>query len=338
MLSRLRHQQRNEKPNNRVLLTDHPWPGATVEQEILEAAGLELVIGPPTAGSAAEIERLVQETDPAAILTCWAPISATAISAPSNLRIVTRLGTGLDNVAVEQATARGAWVTNVPDYCTEEVADHAVALVLAHFRRVPHLHRAVRERGWHSPDVSLRRISSLCVGLIGFGRIGEATARRFRGFGCRILACSRSGRELAGLAKAASLPVLLAEADVIILQLPLTPDTANMVDIEFLKSCRRRPLLVNVGRGGLVDNDALEQALDAGWIAAAALDVIAGEPDPPAALLRHDNIVVTPHVAYLSQESLGELRRRACEDIVHVMAGRRPIEACNALALFRKCE
>lgn len=315
--------------SNRVLLTDFPWGEVTVERKILEEAGLELIVGSANAASEGDIEALVRTADPAAILTCWAPVSARAIAAPTMLCIVARLGIGLDNIAVEHATERGAWVTNVPDYCVGEVADHAVALVLAHFRGVVQLDRAVRRVGWHNPSVALRRISTLCIGLIGFGRIGQATAIRLGAFGCRVIAHSRSNRALPGVVEAASLQTLKEEADAIILQLPLTPETANLVDEKFLRACRRTPLIVNVGRGGLIDNTALVRALDAGWIAGAALDVIAGEPNPPAALLCREDVIVTPHVAYLSKESLGELRRRACEDVVRAMAGQRPLEVRN---------
>lgn len=315
--------------SNRVLLTDFPWGEVTVERKILDEAGLELTVGSATAGSEGEIEALVRTADPAAILTCWAPVSARAIAAPTMLRIVARLGIGLDNIAVDHATARGAWVTNVPDYCVEEVATHAVALVLGHFRGVVQLDRAVRRVGWHNPSTSLRRISNLCIGLVGFGRIGQATAIKLRAFGCRVIAGSRSNRALAGVAEAVDLPTLMAQADAIILQLPLTPETANLVNEDFLRGCRRKPLIVNVGRGGLIDNEALIRALDAGWIAGAALDVIAGEPNPPAALLDREDVIVTPHVAYLSKESLVELRRRACEDVVRAMAGQRPLAARN---------
>lgn len=319
----------------RVLLTDHPWPDTTLERDLLARAGLQLVCGPATAAEPQEITRLAAETDPVAILTCWAPVPAAAIVAPSDLRIVARLGVGLDNIDVAAATARGAWVSNVPDYCVEEVADHAVALMLGQFRGVVRLDREVRRDGWRNPIIRLRRISSLCVGLIGFGRIGQATAVRLRSFGCRLLAHSRSNRDAGGLAVPVPLSVIQAEADVIVLQAPLTAETAGMVDRAFLRGCARRPLLINVGRGGLVDNEALLEALDEGWIGGAALDVIAGEPNPPAAVLAREDIIVTPHVAYLSEESLLELRRRACEDVIRAVAGEAPANPCNVPSVNR---
>lgn len=313
--------------NKRILITDFPWNDLSVERDVLTGAGFELTAGPAKAGASGEIDQLVHENKPAAILTCWAPVSADAISAAPDLKIVARLGVGLDNIAIDEAARRGVWVTNVPDYCTEEVADHSVALILAHYRGVAKLNGDVKANGWHNPSVNLRRVSQLCVALIGFGRIGQATAQRFGGFGCRVLACSRSGRAGGG-ATAATLEQAQAEADVIILQLPLTNDNAGMIDEAFLRNCQRKPLLVNVGRGGLVDNEALVKALDSGWISAAALDVIEGEPNPPESVLRRPDVIVTPHVAYLSTESLNELRRRACEDVVRALKGERPRNVC----------
>ena len=131
----------------RVVLTDHPWADLDIEREIIAGAGYELVSGPVVAGSADEVTQLVSEADPLAILTCWAPVPESAIAAAPNLAIVARMGVGLDNIDVAAASARGAWVTNVPDYCVGEVADHAIALLLASERCVVGLDRAVRHQG-----------------------------------------------------------------------------------------------------------------------------------------------------------------------------------------------
>ena len=121
-------------------------------------------------------------------MTCWAPVSAAAIQAPSGLRIVARLGVGLDNIAIDAASARGAWVTNVPDYCVEEVSDHALALLLAHFRGVAVLDRDTKALRWNPAGARLERVRDLTVGIVGFGRIGQATARKLAAFGCTVLA------------------------------------------------------------------------------------------------------------------------------------------------------
>lgn len=313
----------------RVLLTDHPWPDLKVERAVFETAGLELVAGPVEAGSASGIEALVREHDPAAILTCWATVSEAAVAAPTDLKIVARLGVGLDNIAVDAATARGAWVTNVPDYCVEEVSTHAVALLLAHFRGVVVLDREAKRLSWRPEAASLRRLSELTVGVVGFGRIGRATARRLAGLGCRVLVFDRVPVGDVPGVEPSGLEAIQEQADAIVLHVPLTDETRELVDDAFIRGCRRGPLLVNVSRSGLVDHAALLRGLDAGLLGGAALDVVEGEPAPPASILSRPDIIVTPHVAFLSDASLIELRRRACEEVVRVLGGKAPLHPCN---------
>lgn len=320
---------RDRRRRPRVLLTDHPWPECDVERAIVESAGFDLVVGESEAASAAAIERFVAEADPVAIMTCWAPVSARAVAAPTDLRIVARMGVGLDNIDVSTATARNAWVTNVPDYCVEEVSDHALALILAWFRGVVVLDREVKSGSWLPGGAKVGRLRVLTVGLIGLGRIGRATARKLAGFGCRIVAADPAPLEPPPGVEKVSLDVLRAQADIIVLHLPLTEATRHIVNDAFIDGCRKKPLLVNVSRGGLVDNDALVRALDAGELAGAALDVVEGEPEPPASVVERPDIIVTPHVAFLSPVSLLELRRRSTEEVVRVLRGAPPHFPCN---------
>lgn len=323
--------------SKRVLLTDHPWPDVEIERRILGVAGLELHAGPGRAGTAKEIEALVAAHDPVAVMTCWADVSAAAVSIPSELRVVARMGVGLDNIAVAAATARGAWVVNVPDYCVEEVSDHAVALLLDHWRGVAALDRESKQGRWEPATATARRVRNMTIGIIGYGRIGSATARKLaRGFGCRVLVNSPrlmadpgAGRETAPGIQVAALAQIQRDADAIVLHLPLTLATRHFVNARFLADCARKPLLVNVSRGGLVDNDALVPALDGGQLAGAALDVVEGEPAPPASIIGRSDVIATPHIAFLSDASLAELRQRSSEDVVRVLRGERPLHPCN---------
>jgi D-3-phosphoglycerate dehydrogenase len=320
-----------------ILVTDYPWPDLDVEREIATQAGFGLVAGPAVAGTSSEIEKLVAEHNPAAIMTCWAQVSAAAVALPSELKVVARLGVGLDNIALEAASARNAWVTNVPDYCVEEVSDHAIALVLDHFRGVTKFDREAKLGNWNPASARLRRVRTLTVGIVGFGRIGKATARKLsQGFGVRVLAYSPSllrdysdGAELSDYVFAADLHVIQQQSDAIVLHLPLTGSNKHFIDDAFVRACARKPLLVNVSRGGLVDNAALLRALDSGALAGAALDVVDGEPAPPAEVVGRNDVIVTPHVAFSSDASLLELRRRCTEDVVRVLKGLAPIHACN---------
>jgi D-3-phosphoglycerate dehydrogenase len=320
-----------------VVITDHPWPDVDIEHEILRAAGFELHAGPIRAGTAHEIEELVATHDPVAIMTCWADVSARAIAHPTDLRVVARMGVGLDNIAVGAATERGAWVINVPDYCVEEVSDHVLALLLGHWRNVVALDRESKLGHWNPASAAPRRVRNMTVGIIGYGRIGHATARKLaQGFGCRVLVNSPRlllipgpGRECAPGVYVADLPTMQREADAIVLHLPLTPATRHVINTTFLAACMCSPLLVNVSRGGLVDNDALVRALDTGQLSGAAFDVVEGEPAPPANIIGRADVIATPHIAFLSDASLAELRQRSSEDVVRVLRGEKPVHPCN---------
>jgi D-3-phosphoglycerate dehydrogenase len=273
-------------------------------------------------------------------MCCWAKVSERAVRSPTRLRIVARLGVGLDNIAIAAVTERGAWVTNVPDYCVEEVSDHAIAMLLSHWRGTVSFDRDAKRGIWNPASANLKRTRNMTVGIIGYGRIGKATARKLaQGFGARVLVSSPSllvtqgsGCELALNVTVASIAAIQAQADAIILHLPLTQDSLQLVDDEFLSALKRKPLVINVSRGALIDNAALIRGLESGVISGAALDVVEGEPSPPTVVIGRPDIVVTPHVAFSSDASLLELRQRCCEDVVRVLRGEAPRHACNSPA------
>lgn len=316
-----------------VVQTDYAWPDNEVERAVIEGAGHTLVVGPPEASPAEVVERLVAEHDPVAIMACWAEISAEAIAKPSDLKIVQRYGVGLDNIAVEAATARGAWVANVPDYCVEEVSDHTIALVMAWLRGVVLFDREVKLGRWDPSVAKLRRAANLTAGILGLGRIGRASARKLAGLGYTVLAHDIAPPDDPGPARMVDRDTLLAESDIIVVHLPLTSATEHYVDAQFLARMRPGSLLVNVSRGPVVDTAALVLALDQGPLGAAALDVVEGEPSPPAEIVGRPDVLATPHIAFSSDASLEELRRRGAEEVVRVLAGERPHYPCNAPAI-----
>jgi D-3-phosphoglycerate dehydrogenase len=301
-----------------VLLTDRAWPDDQVEREVVESAGFHLVTGQPEPAEAAAIDALVAEHQPAAILSCWAQVSATAIENSAALRVVTRMGVGLDNIDVVHATSRGVLVTNVPDYCVEEVSDHAVGLVLAWTRGLVAADREVRAGRWNPAGARLRRLARLTCGVVGFGRIGRRTADKLRALGARVV----TSRPL-------PLDELLAISDVVILHAPLTESTHHLIGAPELALMPAGSLLVNVSRGGLVDTDALAASLHAGHLGGAGLDVLESEPAVPDRLLEHPAVVITPHIAFSSDASLVELRRSAAEEVVRVLRGETPRYPCN---------
>jgi len=314
-----------------ILLTDRAWPDDSVEREVIEGAGFRLVSGPADPTPPETIEALVEQHRPSAVLTCWAPVSARAIreaAANGPLRHVARMGVGLDNIAVETATDAGVLITNVPDYCVEEVSDHAVGMVLAWTRGIVAADREVRAGHWNPAGAKLRRLSTLTVGVVGFGRIGRMTAAKLSGLGANVLATDPYAAST-DVISVVDLEELLPASDVVILHAPLTPTTHHLIGADALARMRKGSLLVNVSRGGLVDTEALVASLDRGHLGAAALDVLEHEPEVPDALLAHPSVVVTPHIAFSSDASLVALRRNAAEEVVRVLRGEQPRYACN---------
>jgi D-3-phosphoglycerate dehydrogenase len=310
-----------------VLVTDYAWADLAIETGILEGAGLSLIAGPAKPASAAAIAALASEHQPAAIMTNWAPVSAAAIAASRQLRIVTRLGVGLDNIAVDEATRRGIWVTNVPDYCIEEVSDHAVGMLLAWARGLTHFDREVKAGRWEPASARLRRVSELTCGIIGLGRTGSRTAEKLRGFGVRLLGHARRPAPLEGVG-ITTLEDLLRSSDVVIVHLPLTAATHHLLDRDRLALMKPGSFLINVSRGAVVDTTSLVGALQSGRLSGAALDVLENEPTVPPGLLRPD-VILTPHIAFSSDASLRDLRRKASEEVVRVLRGEPPEQARN---------
>jgi len=316
---------------NRVLLTDRAWPDDAIERGIIEAAGHELIAGPAVAGDEAAIEALVRRHRPHAIMTCWAPVSAAAIAAAPSLRIVARMGVGLDNIARDAASRAGAWVTNVPDYCVEEVSDHALALIFAWARGIARFDAQVKQATWNPAGARLRRLANCTAGIIGFGRIGRATACKLRALGLRVVTLDRhGGSDPHDAIERVAFDTLLAVADIVVLHVPLTPHTHHLIDATAIAAMKPGAFLVNVSRGPVVDSAALIAALEGGHLSGAGIDVVEGEPTVPLELVGRADVIATPHVAFSSDAALIELRTRAANDVVRVLGGAEPAFAGNA--------
>lgn len=311
-----------------VLLTDYAWPDNALEAGLIEDAGFRFIAGPPKPASVDVITALAAEHQPVAIMTNWAPVSAAAIAATRSLRIVARLGVGLDNIAVDEASRRGIWVTNVPDYAVEEVSDHAVGMLLACARGLAHYDREVRAGRWEPAGAKLRRVRDLTCGIIGFGRTGRRTAEKLRGFGLRLLAHTRRPAADAGDVEMTTLEELLRISDVVIVHVPLNAETRHLLDRERIALMKPGAFLINVSRGAVIENQALVAALEDGRLAGAGLDVLEGEPHIPPGLLR-SNVILTPHIAFSSDASLRDVRRQASEDVIRALRGERPLQARN---------
>jgi D-3-phosphoglycerate dehydrogenase len=255
-----------------------------------------------------------------AVVVTLQPLRAAHIAAfAPSVRVIGRAGVGVDTIDLEAAEAAGITVVNQPGYGTREVASHAVALLLALQRRLCGLDDYVR-RGWSGPAVlaPMKPLDELVVGLVGGGRIGRATAEMLRGLVGEILVYDPAGPSLPDGTAASPLKELLGRSDVVSLHLPLTPQTAGMVDAAFLAMMAPGALLVNVSRGGLVDEDALVAALDSGHIGGAALDVFPIEPLPKTSpLLGAKNTLFTPHCASYSERSVWRLASWTVADTIN---------------------
>jgi D-3-phosphoglycerate dehydrogenase len=311
----------------RVLATDIAWRTTEVERDVLAEAGAELVLAAST--DAAELAELARDVD--AILTCFAQVPAAVLDAATRCRTVARYGVGVDNIDVAHATGLGMVVSNVPAYCVDEVADSALLGILALARRLLPLNRDVAAGGW-GRDVpgTGTRLRGKVLGLVGLGTIGRALAERGRALGLEVVAVGRSGRAAPGVRLVASLDELVAQADIVSLQVPLTEQTHHLIGPAELKAMKPTAWLVNTARGPLVDTAALLDALERGEIAGAALDVTDPEPLPAEHPLRvRDDVVLTPHTAFSSDGSLAELARRAATNVLDVLRGRVPATVVN---------
>lgn len=254
-----------------------------------------------------------------ALLVQWAPVTERVLENIPGLRAVVRYGIGLDNVDLDAARRLGIAVGNVDDYCIDEVADHAAALVYAHHRRLVPASRALAANGWGTADISKPPPPAKePVGLAGLGRIGRAVAARLSALGFPIHAWDPFlDRPPAGVVMADSLEALAADVNHLSLHVALTDDTREAVGPAVLKALGPDGHLVNTARGGLVDEPALLAALESGDVGFASLDVLVTEPPTgvSAQLAAHSRVLVTPHIAYLSTESLPQLRVRAARKV-----------------------
>lgn len=320
----------------RVLITDYVWPTLARERAVLEPLGVELV--PAPSGDEETLARLAAGVD--GIMTCFADVTPAVVRASGQLKVIARYGIGVDNIAVDVATGRDVVVTNVPDYCAEEVAEHALALLLACARRLARYDRAVRCGSWNSEiGMPLYRVHGKTLGIVGFGQIGRRVAEKAQALGLHVLAHSPHLAEREARAagcRAVSLPELLRDSDFVSLHLPLTPESAQMFDREQFRLMKPGAIFINTSRGGLVESAALADVLQSGHIAAAGIDVLPQEPpDPSDALLRQENLIVTPHVAFYSEESLAELQTRTAQAVAHVLSGTLPESVVNPVVLDR---
>ncbi|WP_431266989.1 C-terminal binding protein [Dankookia sp. P2] len=313
----------------KVVLSDYVWESLDVEHQTL--AGLASLV---PFKAAAPADFLPEAADCDALLNTYAgPITAEVMAAMPRCKIIARYGIGVDTIDLEAATQAGIIVTNNPTYCVQEVAEHACALILAAARKVSFYDRRVRSGEWAvPPGKPMFRLAGKTLGLVGFGNIARQVSRRMAAFGMRILyADPFVGNVEADLkAERVEFGDLLRDADIISLHPPLTAGTRGMFDDAAFAAIKPGTVLVNVARGPIVDTAALVRALDSGRLAGCALDTTDPEPLPEVHPLRgRDNVILTPHVAWYSEEALVGLQAGAPSEVARVLRGEWPVNVVN---------
>lgn len=304
---------------DRIVLLDHPWPDDDVERSLCEAAGYELI----DTNGRSDAQKREAATGALGVLTNWCRVDKSMIDSAPRLRVVTRLGIGIDNIDVRACQARGIAVTRVPDYCVEEVSDHVVGVIHLWARSLCAFNKEAH-RGVFNPGArALRRINELVVGFWGAGATGRSAATKMSALGARVYLDDRHPERAAPFS-AVPVDELLATCDVVSLHLPLSEQTATVVDRSVLSTMRPGSLLINTARGRLVKVDDLVEALDQGRPGAVALDVFPNEPEIPEILRGRDDVILTPHIAFSSTTAVADVRRLATEDLLAVLAGREP--------------
>jgi D-3-phosphoglycerate dehydrogenase / 2-oxoglutarate reductase len=319
-----------------VVIADYDFGDVEIERKIIEDAGLTL----RPLQCTSEDELIANGGDAVSVVTQYAYVGARAIAGLPRLRHIARYGVGLDIVDVEAATDAGVLVTNVPaEYCRDEVADHALAMLLFFARRLRVYDDAVHDGVWHwHSGAPVRRLRGSRLGIIGLGNLGRAIAERARGFGLAIIAYDpyADAEAAVGLGvRLVAFDELLETSDYVVIQAPLTDETRGLFDRDAIGKMKRGAVLVNTARGPIIDGLALHDALREGRLAGAALDDLPEEPAkrrewrPDNPLLGLTNCLVTPHAAYYSEESIRYARTFAAEEVVRVLRGERPRSPVN---------
>jgi len=319
----------------RVGVSDSVFPNLDPAREVLSKIGAELrVAGEPTAEAILGVA-----ADADALLVTYAKITAEMIRQMKRCRIISRFGIGVDNVDIAAATNAGIVVTKVPDYCMDEVSDHAMALLLSLVRKIPYANSLVHAGRWEMPAVvPIHRLRGSVLGLVGFGRIPQLVAPKAQAFGLKVVAfdpyipqdvMTRAGVEKVEFAE------LVKMSDYISIHSPLLPETHHLFNADVFRKMKPTAYLVNTARGHIVDDTALAHALDARQLAGAALDVLSQEPPSGSPLFGRNNVILTPHTSFYSVESLVELQIKAAEEVVRVMTKQAPRNPVNPEVLQR---
>ena len=316
-----------------VAVTDSVFASLEPTYKILATLNADIRLAKePTPDAILEVAR---EAD--ALLVTYANITSEIINELENCRVIGRFGIGVDNIDLDRATKAGIQVCYVPDYCLDEVSDHAMALLVALARKIPYSNSLVQGNRWEGKAVApIYRLRGRTIGLIGLGKIPQTLIPKAQAFGLNVMAYDPFvEKDIATVlnVEMVDFEYLLEHSDYVSIHAPLTPDTRHMFNADAFKRMKAGALLINTARGPLVDEAALAVALDKGQLAGAALDVLSNEPpSTDFVLLNRENVILTPHTAYYSEDALLDLQTKAAEDVANVLSGKEPRYPVNELS------
>jgi D-3-phosphoglycerate dehydrogenase len=309
--------------NQRIYFLNSHYGDLSIERELLAGTGFELV---PVKVQGEVVDEIA---DAVAVMTNEVPISEAMAAKLRNCKVITRMGVGFDVIDVPGCRKHGIEVCYVPDYGTEDVANHAIALLFAVHRHLLPYRRSVEQGQWeYKVGGTIHLLKSLRLGIFGLGRIGSDFAGKMRLFVKDILGYdpNLSGIQLEAKGTLpSSAEDIFSECEIISLHLPYSADSHHFISDREIGLMKRKPIVINVSRGGLIDTQALIRGLESNQISGAGLDVLETEPEIPQKLLQFENVIVTPHAAWYSVEASNRLRRTAITDIIRVLSGQKPL-------------
>ena len=316
-----------------VVITDCDHGSIEIEKEEMDKIGAQLTLA--QVKSEDDLIRVCGQAE--GIINQFAPLTRAVMEHLPKCKVIAKYGVGVDSVDLKAAADFGIIVTNVPDYCIDEVADHTVSLMLALARKIVFFDQKVKSGQWDFRQGSpVHRIRNKTLGLIGCGRIGREVAKKMTTFGVRAIAYDPYVADTGGEIAFVDLDTVLRESDFISIHCSLNESTRHLLGRGEFKKMQKKPFIINVARGPIIEEKALIQALNEGRISGAGLDVLEKEPpDPQNPLSKMENVILSPHVAFYSEESIRELKRRVAEGISAVLLGKWPKVIVNKEVIGR---
>jgi D-3-phosphoglycerate dehydrogenase len=316
-----------EKNKFKVVITECDHGSVEEEKREFGRIGAELIF--TQIKGEEELIRVCKDAD--GLLIQYALLTREVLQQLPKCKVIARYGVGVDSIDLRAATDLGIIVANVPNYCVDEVADQAVSMILALIRKMAFFDQKVKSNEWDfRQGRPIHRIKGKTLGLIGSGRVGLEVAKRISAFGVRVMAFDPYLQKTPQGIELMDLDTVLKESDFISIHCPLNESTRHLIGEKEFQKMGKKPFLINTSRGPIIDEMALIRALAKGQVSGAGLDVLEKEPpDPQNPLLRMENVIISPHISFYSEESISELKRRTAENVSAVLLGKLPVSVVN---------